>query len=191
MNLAQKTPFQRAMNQFAERKVLDGIQLTGKSLPCSIVKVTGWIVEVKFEVNAAPFTLPNVVVPVASSAYDYLPLQVGDPGTVWAADARLGGLSELGSGTAKLDLAANLSTLVFEPFGKKSYTAPTDPDMRVVQGPNGVLIQTMDGTLSIKIDKNTGKIELTGELWINGKKYLDHDHSGVQTGSGNTGPVVP
>jgi len=205
-NLAQKTPFQRAMNQFAERKVLDGIHLTGKSLPCSIVKVEGWIVTVKFEVNAAPFTLPNVTVPVASSAYDYLPLQAGDPGNVWASDARLGGLSELGAGAAPLSLAANLSTLVFEPFGKKSYVAPSDPLVRVVQGPNGVTIQTLDGTTttfvltktSITMTRGSSSVTMSDSeidlnsptIKLNGKVWDTHQHSGVQTGSGDSGPVV-
>lgn len=203
-NLAQKTPFQRGMNEFARRKVLDGLQVVGKSLPCSIVSVDGWIVEVKFEVNAAPFTLPNVTVPVASSRYDYLPLQVGDPGVVRAADARLGGISGLGSGTANLSLPGNLSSLVFDPIGNKEYEAPSNPNVRVVQGPDGVTIQDLDSDTTIVLTKTNLKmtrdstsieldgtnVKITGTLYINGVKYLDHEHSGVQTGAGNTGPVV-
>lgn len=187
---AQKVAFARSQNEFAEKKVRDGLQLTGKSLPCSIVSVDGWIVTVKFEVDAAPFTLPQITVPVASSNYDYLPLKAGDPGVVRAADARVSAIAGLGGGTAKLGTPANLATLVFEPIGNKEWETPDDPDVRVVQGPGGVLVQTMDGSLSIKLDKTNGRIEVTGELWINGKKYLDHEHSGVQSGGSNSGGVV-
>lgn len=204
-NLAQKLPFQKAMNQFAERKVRDAIQIDGKSLPCSVVKLDGWIVEVKFEVNAAPYTLPNVTVPVASSLYDYLPLQVGDVGVVRAADARVSGISELGSGTANLSLAANLSSLVFEPIGKKSYTAPSNPNVRVVQGPNGVTIQDLDSDTTVVLTKTeltmtrgSSVLKITdseitidaSSVKINGHDFDAHEHSGVQTGGSNTGPVA-
>lgn len=202
---AQKVPFARSANEIARKKALDAIMLTGKALPASIVSIAGWIATVKFELDAKPWTLQNVVVPVASSLYDYLPLQEGDPGVLRAADARLGGLSELGGGVAKLDAKpANLATLVFEPFGKKSWSPPSDPAVRVVQGPNGVTIQTLDGSSTIVLTKTDikmtrggtaveldgTKVNVTGELWINGKKYLNHEHSGVQAGSSDSGGVV-
>jgi len=218
---AQKTAFGRTFNQAAEKKVRDGIQLLGKSLPCSIVEVDGWIVTVKFEVDAAPFTLPNVTVPVATSLYDYIPLREGDPGVVRAADARLGGISGLGGAAPKLSLAANLSTLVFEPIGNKTWPPPDDPLMRVVQGPNGVIVRDLESestvtltaeeikvergaaSASFKDDKievilggasirlENDEVHIEGELYINGAKYLDHEHSGVQAGGSNTGGVVP
>lgn len=219
---AQKTAYGRSFNQAAEKKVRDGIQLLGKSLPCSVVELDGWIVTVKFEVDAAPFTLPNVTVPVASSKYDYLPLEVGSPGVVRAADARLGGLSGLGGGTASLSLAANLSTLVFEPFGHVTdddWVPPDDPAMRVVQGPNGVIVRDLASestitltadeikaergaaSVSLKDDKielvlggakitlEDDKVKIVGELIINGAAYLSHTHTGVQSGGSNTGGV--
>lgn len=199
---AQKTAFGRSANELARKKALDAIQITGKSLPCSIVSISGWIATVKFEVDAAPFTLQNVIVPVASSQYDYLPLQAGDPGVVRAADARLGGLSGLGGGVAKLvTTPGNLSTLVFEPFGKVAYTAPADPLMRVVQGPNGVIVQTLDGSAFVKITKDLmtltcGSATITlnkdGTITIGGIVWGTHEHTGVQTGSAKTGgPTGP
>lgn len=218
-NNAQKTPLAQTLNEFAASKIAGALQLTGKSLPCSIVSIAGWIATVKFEVDAAPFTLPNVTVPVASSLYDYLPLQKGDPGIVRAADARLGALSELGGSTPPIGGAANLATLVFEPFGKKSYAAPSDPKVRVVQGPNGVTIQDLATNSTIVLTKtgitltrgnavvtmtdasvvvacggnnvtvDSSGIEINGTLTINGKAYLAHEHGGVQAGGSFSGGV--
>lgn len=220
---AQKTAFARSANELAYKRANDAISAGGKELPCTIVSVTGWIVTVKFQVQG-PFTLPNLTLPVASSLYDYLPFQVGDPGCVRAADARLGGLSELGTGTAKYPATVgNLSALVFEPFGKKSWSPPDNPNLRVVQGPDGVIIQDLESDSTITLLKtsivlkrgddvtatltadhaelafgSTGlvkvsdnRVDLKGELYINGNKYLDHKHSGVQVGGANSGVVVP
>lgn len=220
MDNAQKIAIARSQNEFAKKKVLDGIQLTGKDLPCSVVSLSGWIVTVKFELDAAPWTLPNVTVPVDSSEYDYLPLQVGDPGVVRAADARLGGLSGLGGGTAKLKATpGNLSTLVFSPFGKKAWSPPGNPNLRVVQGPDGVLIRDLasnstilltateitatrgGSSASIKdasaviahggnnVTVDASGVAINGTLSINGKAYLAHEHTGVQAGGSNSGGV--
>lgn len=201
---AQKVAFARSQNEFAEKKARDALQLTGKSLPCSVVSVKGWIVTVKFEVDTSPFTLPQITVPVASPQFDYLPLRVGDPGVVRAADARVSAIAGLGGGTAKLGLPANLAALVFEPIGNAGWEVPSDADVRVVQGPGGVLVQTMDGdaTVLIKSDAITmtrgggsvtikdGEVDIVGTLKINGKAYLSHEHSGVQAGGSNSGGVV-
>src|ERR1700743_7474 len=118
---AQKTPFQRSMNRFAEQKALSAIQITGKSLPASVVAVDGSIVTVKFEIQAntsnSPFTLPNVTCPLAGPECIRYPTQSGAKGMVVSADAYLGGMSGLGGGVASLGLQANLSALVFFPFG--------------------------------------------------------------------------
>lgn len=194
---AQKVPLARSLQQTAQRRVLDAIQIQGKELPCSIVKVDGWIVTVKFELEAPPFTLPQITIPVFWSTYDYIPLQKGDLGVVMAIDAYLGGVSGLGGGTAQLGIVPNLTALGFVPCGNKNFTAPDSPDKRVIQGPKGAQVRTLDGSLKIDVDKDTGdititatgKVNLNGNLYINGKHYLDHEHTGVQSGSSNSGGV--
>jgi hypothetical protein len=189
-NNAQKTPLAKTLPAFTAKTVIDQLQLQGKELPVSIVSVTGWIVVVKFEIDTKDFTLPQITVPVFMSNYDYLPLQAGDKGVVMSIDTYLGGVSGLGGGTAQLGVVPNLTPLGFVPVGNKTWPAPTDPNKRVVQGPKGAALQTMDGALSVVVDKDSGKVLITGELWINGKKYLNHEHTGVQTGSGISGGVT-
>lgn len=40
------------------------------------------------------------------------------------------------------------------------------------------------------VDVTAARINLNGELWINGSKYALHKHSGVQSGGSQTGGVV-
>jgi len=141
---AQKTWFGRDLNRFAEQKALDALQLTGKALPASVVSVAGSIVTVQFEISAAPFTLPQVTVPILGPEYIRFPTQVGDKGFVVPADARLGAMSGLGKGTASLALPANLSALVFAPFGNKDWSATDDAQAAVIYGPNGAVLRTID-----------------------------------------------
>lgn len=150
---AQKTHLGRTLNRFAERKVAEAIQLTGRGLPCSVVSVAGSIVTVKFEVNAAPFTLPNVTVPVGMPEYIRLPLQAGDKGVVLSADAYLGGVSGLGGGTADLSLRANLSCLIFFPIGNANWSAAVDANALCLYGPDGAIIYSTDKTAMLKVTK--------------------------------------
>lgn len=156
---AQKVPLARAIKQSQQRTIADILQLTGKNLPCSVVSLDGWIVTVKFEIDDPTFTLPQITIPVFSSNYDYLPLQEGDKGLCMSAATYLGGISGLGGGTAGLILLPNLTTLGFVPTGNKEWTGPDDPLVRVIQGPNGVIIQTLDGeTTIVEVLKDTIKM---------------------------------
>ena len=103
-NNAQKTPYARAINQFAEQKVLDAIQTLGKALPCHVVAIAGSIVTVQFDITNTPFTLPNVTCPMFGPEYIRYPTQVGDLGVVISADCYIGGVSGLGGGVAELSL---------------------------------------------------------------------------------------
>lgn len=147
---AQKTPIARTLNEFAVRKAAAAIQLTGRSLPASVVSRAGSIVTVKFEVNSG-YTIPNVTIPVIGSEYIRLPIQPGCKGWVMTADAYLGGMSGLGSGVADLALRANLSDLVWSPLGNKNWDAPDDPDAVVIYGPNGAIIRTIDSSSVAKV----------------------------------------
>lgn len=148
-NNAQKTYLARSLQRFTKGKVADGIQLQGKAFPVSIVTVNNWSVVVKFEVDAAPFTLPNIEVPLSNSLYERPPLQIGDKGWVRPADVRLGAISGLGSGTADLSLPANLAALVFEPISNANWDAPPDKNAYLIQGPNGFILRDVGNDYSI------------------------------------------
>lgn len=169
---AQKNWFGRNLNRFAEGKALDAIALTGKSLPASVVTVFGSIVEVKFEVDAAPFTLPQVTIPLAGPEWIRYPTAVGDKGFVIPSDARLGAMSGLGSGTPKLTLPANLSALVFVPFGNKNWSATDDPNAVVIYGPNGAILRTVSGGAKVTVNA-------TGIVADFGGKTFTLDGSGL------------
>jgi len=212
-NNAQKIPFQRAMNDFAIQKILAALQLRGKNLPCKVVAVSGSIVTVSFEATTTPWTLPQVTVPIAAFEYIRYPVQIGDTGAVFSADARLGGINGLGGGTANLSLPANLSALLFQPVSSALWSATDDPDAVVIYGPNGAVLRDVGKNCSVVVNQTdvtiTGKntvvlqvgsnsitisasgIDIEGTLTINGHSYLVHKHSGVQTGTGDSGGVVP
>ncbi|MGC9216167.1 hypothetical protein [Acidithiobacillus sp.] len=147
---------QRNLNEIGKRAALEAIDNLGKSLPCTIKSVTGQIVTVAFlYANTAPFTLPDLTVPVDSSAYDYVPYQPGDTGVVRPTDIYIGNISGLGSPTPTNTKAPNLSALVFTPVGKKSFAA-ANPNARIIQGPDGGIMQTTQGTPSSVVTNQSG-----------------------------------
>jgi hypothetical protein len=213
----QKTPFAGSINDFARAKAQDAIQLTGRSLPCSVVQAQGAIVRVKFEVQSSVFTLPNVTVPLFGPEYIRYPIQKGDKGVVFAADAYLGGMSGLGGGVADLTQRANLSTLVFFPIGNKAWTI-VDPNAVTIYGPNGVVFRDTNSASTFTLTPSgmtlktnnftlncggtqvavspagvviTGNLTVTGTV-IGGTDSINlqaHVHSGAG-GTGTSGPPV-
>lgn len=213
-NNAQKTPLTKSLNDFALRSAADALQLMPKRLPVSVTAVgdNGATVTVKFEVTTK-FTLPKIVVPVETSVYRREPIQVGDKGWVQAADARLGGVSGLGTGTPDLTPPANLGALVFSPIGNKDWDPSPDPDAYFLQGPNGVYFQDVGANCTLiltptgialvgkdnisftvgssSITMSSSEIDLNATtIKLNGKVWATHGHSGVTTGGGVTGPVA-
>jgi hypothetical protein len=209
----QKTPFGKSMHDFVGAQSFDSLQLLGKDLPASVVSVDGSIVTVKLEIDNAPFTLPQITVPLIGPEYLRFPIQPGCKGRVTSTDARIGAMTGLGLGTASLAPPGNLSALVFEPLGNADWTPPTDPNKLEGYGPAGVILRdsasnctvvitttmvtiTAADTATMQVGGNSitvdsGGIHITGTLDINGAPYLAHIHSGVTTGSGDTGGVVP
>lgn len=153
LDTSQKTPYARAINQFAENKVRDAIALEGKAIPASVTAVAGSIVTVKFELNAA-YPLPSVTIPMAGSEYIRIPVQVGDKGMVTPSDFYLGGVSGLGGGTAGVNLPANLSALVFIAISNKGWSTAEDPNKVILYGPNGAILRTVDKTAMVNVDPN-------------------------------------
>ena len=191
-----KTYLGANLNRFAEKKVADAIQVQGKALPCRVVAVSGGIATVAFEVTSS-FTLPQVSVPVAESIYVRLPVQVGDLGVVRPIDVYLGGVSGQGGGVASLATPANLGALVYEPVASAGWPS-VDGSKVIVQGPGGAVVQSIGGGASVTL--TTSAITLTAGghtlvinssgISLDGKEFAAHVHSGVQTGSGDTGPPV-
>jgi len=134
-----KTPFALSQNQFARDKALDAIQLTGRSLPARVVKASKSFMTVSFQISSI-FTLMQVTVPLIGPEYIRYPMQSGDGGFLVAADARLGGISGQGGGTATLNQPGNLSALVFIPFATTAWSE-VDPQAVTIYGPNGVVMR--------------------------------------------------
>lgn len=210
-DFSRKIPLHDQINQASTKRALDEIHKRAKSLPCSVVSVDGAIVTVKFEVETG-YTLPNTAMPVATSTYERVPIQVGDMGAAIAIDTYLGAVSGLGGGIATLTQRGNLSTLFFQPMGSSSWDSE-DGTLYVLQGPNGTLMQSMDGSTSVLVDKRNGikvttegkdislsngsgklditggDVKVTGTFYVNDVEFMGHTHTNGNEGS-PTGSVI-
>jgi hypothetical protein len=186
----QKTPVGLSLNSFARNKALDQIARTGRSLPCTVVKVSGAIVTVAFQIQAAPgqaaATLPNVTMPVLGTEYIRAPIQVGCKGLAIAADAYLGGVSGIGGGVATMAQPANLTALVFVPIGNSGWFS-VNGNVLVMYGPQGVTLMDQGmacvftltptgatlalGAIDIKL--SSAGIELDGNVVIDGNLQVN------------------
>lgn len=128
------------MNNFADRKIADALQMAGKVLPASVVSQSGNMVTVSFLLRDIPYTLPQVTIPLFGPQYIRYPMQSGDRGIVIPADTYLGGASGLGGGTADLTPPANLSALVFLPISHTEWEG-VDGQVLTLYGPEGVTIR--------------------------------------------------
>jgi hypothetical protein len=173
-NNAQKTPFAQSINRFAEQKIRGFMQLTGQALPCSVVSVNGSIVTVKFEITSN-YTLPQVTVPVFGPEWIRYPIQVGDKGMVIPADAYLGGVSGLGTGTAGLNLPGNLSALIFMPIANANWSATDDANALVLYGPDGVVIRDKGAHCKIVLTPTNITVTVPGgqTVTINGMTVIN------------------
>lgn len=200
-----KQPPTKSLNKFASKKISDAYQLTGKALPCTVVKVAGAIVTVSFDVDAAPWSLPQITVPVASPIYIRLPIQKGDRGGVIPFDVYLGGASGLGGGTANLSQRANLSTGLFVPIGSALWAA-VNANILVLQGPDGTTIQQIGSPVSLTangsgvvinlsggtVAVNGGNVVVTGgDVIADGYSLKTHLTTGVTAGGDLSGPPEP
>ncbi len=156
---AQKTPLAQSLNEFAQKKILDALQITGKALPASVTEVSGSIVTVKFEVSTKDFTLPSVTVPLAGSEYARVPIQKGCKGVVFPADVPIGGVSGLGGGVATFVTPANLAALVFFPIGNKSWAAPESANKYEIWGPDGVIVRSANKKARADFTENSAIVQ--------------------------------
>ena len=159
MSDAQKLHIARTLSLFANQKISDAIQLTGKGLPCSVIAVSGSIITVKFELNSS-FTLPSVTVPMFGGEYIRYPTQIGDKGVVIPMDARLSGISGIGGGVADLSQPANLTPLVFLPISNTDWSG-VDSNSVTIYGPNGVVLRDTGSNSTFVLTPTS--IIITGE----------------------------
>lgn len=148
-NNAQKQFFARQLHQFGDDKVQTWVFQQQKALPCTVESISGALVKVSFQVNWAPFTLPKVLMAKAQSAWSREPTQVGDKGLAVPCDIYLGGQTGLGGGVADGFYRGNLSCLIFQPVSNKNFSN-LDPNIHYIIGPGGAILQTEDGTVTIK-----------------------------------------
>jgi hypothetical protein len=184
--------FQKDQNAAAINRAKQAISLTGKALPCRVVSVSGSIVTVAFEVNTAPWTIPQIAIPKAESNWIRMPTQVGDFGMVVPSDVYLGGVSGLGGGVATMARAGGLGALLFVPVSNKN-SPPDNPNAAQVMGPQGAIIRTEDGNASIVVSGSGITLNFGGKtvvlnsagFTIDGILFDTHIHNvvGVQPGS--------
>jgi hypothetical protein len=158
-----KNPFYQTMPTAAKDVAQSLIDISGKSIPASIVEIdkTNTIVKVKFEVET-DYTLPVVQCPVIGPEYVRLPLKVGDKGYVSYASFYLGGMSGIGGGKATLDQWPNLSCLVFNPLGNTDFEETPNQNAVVNWGPEGVINQDKDA--EIRASFLTDGVEITRNI---------------------------
>lgn len=80
MTISQRLNFAKSMNNFAEVKIAEAMELVGKILPATVVRQSGKMITVSFSLTNIPFTLPQVTIPLFGPEYVRYPMQpeIGD-----------------------------------------------------------------------------------------------------------------
>lgn len=202
MDQSRKLPIYSSLVETARKASTRAVHMDGRSMPATVVSVSGSIVTVNFELDS-DFTIPQIQVPVFGAEYIRQPIQKGCKGVVIASDYYLGAMSGLGPGRAKLPKRGNLSNLVFFPIGNAGWSS-VDQDTLTMYGVSGVkILDKLGGSSYVSVKegvttlsngsatvKLTGsKVEITGTLVINGQQYTAHTHSNGNEGN-PTGGVI-
>jgi hypothetical protein len=201
MTNAQKTPLSRTLSQYVSQRATDEIRKRGRSLPGTVLSVSGSIVTVNLDL--AGKTLPRVTMPVFGPEFIRYPIQIGDKGVCFPVDVSIAGVSGLGSGTPDDTLQTNLSTLVWFPVGNKGWTAPpgSDGNTLALYGHLALLLlDSINADSSVKLASNgitltfgSGSITMNSSgitlsfgshsvvinssgVTIDGKVFLTHEH---------------
>lgn len=198
MSISLKKPFNVSMTRYGQQ-ILEDVQKTmGQALPCHVVARNGAIVTVAFDVQPPEgVVLPQVKCPILESVYLKLPIKVGDIGVTIPVGANIAPAAGLGGKAAPFMVTPlNMSSLIFVPIGNLGWSNP-DGTATIVTSQNGSSVVTI-GDSGITMQKGSSSISITssgvainGTLSINGTPYLTHKHSGVTTGTGTSGVVVP
>lgn len=175
----------------------------GKALPASVITVQGRIVTVRLEVDCNP-ALPPLNVPIAENEYMRVPIQPGCKGLVVSADVSLGQMTGMGARRPALnDSSPNLSSCLFLPLSHAEWEK-LDGNMLQLYGVAGVQVtDRLNGSSTVTLTKDSvtlstgaatvtlsgGRVEINGELVINGQPYKAHQHSNGHNGA-PTGGVI-
>lgn len=195
MTIQQKIPLSRTLSTFAQRKALDEIAKLGLALPGTVAAVSGAIITANFEVKG--LTLPQVQMPLAGPEYIRFPIQVGDKGLAIPASVYLGGVSGLGGGTATAVQRGNLATLFWMPISNTDW-ASVGSNVVTIYGPSGVTIRDTSAASIINLTPTEISMSCGGHtilinsagVAIDGKLFLTHMHTLVQSGGSDSGPVA-
>ena len=218
MDQSRKLPIFQNLVETARQQSQRTEHMSPRTMPASVVSVSGQIVTVKFEVKSE-FNLPQIQVPIFGSEYIRIPVQPGCKGILIPSDYYLGGISGLGAGTATLAKQGNLSNLSFFPIGNKNWSS-VDKDTLTLYGVKGVeimdkqggnslisikddAISMTNGSSSVTVSSNGSEIShgsnsvkadssgvtVTGTLTINGMEFTAHTHTNGNQGA-PTGGVI-
>lgn len=199
MSIDNKLNFASSMNRFTERKIENALQKSGKVLPASVVKQTGNMITVSFELRDIPYVLPQVTIPLFGPQYIRYPMQPGDKGIVIPADTYIGGVSGQGGGIADMTPPANLSALVFLPISNTEWQG-VDGQVVTVYGPEGVTLRDSGSNTTFLLKPDSIAIStpdsftvtvggtvfsLTGSKWS-----LSGDAGHLQDSVASTSPAI-
>lgn len=198
-DFATKAWVQSSLNEIARARVNERIDREGRALPCRVVSIEGAMVTVAFELDSNPYTLPNIELPKAESPWVRMATQPGDKGLTLPANVYLGHISGLGARIPNIEHSTDLADLVFVPVSNAN-SPPPNINASTIQGPDGAIIRTTQGSTQSNITVDQSGITLTyggstikldsSGVYIQGKKFLSHEHTGIQPGSSDTGGVA-
>lgn len=190
------------------------MQEIDKMMPCQVVAIQGNRVSVQILVNMVSTAgkqtkraqIPNIPIyqPSAGGYIIRFPVKAGDLGWIKATDTDISlFLQNLKQCPPNTNLIHKFDSAVFWPDNMGNGIAIAGGDA------SNLVIQTYDGTTKISVGAGTvaitaptsvtitspvvnmsGNLVVSGEVTGNGKVLSTHVHSGVQTGSGDTGPPV-
>ncbi|PXM01155.1 hypothetical protein [Klebsiella variicola] len=199
MTISQRLNFAKSMNNFAEVKIAEAMELVGKVLPATVVRQSGKMITVSFSLTNIPFTLPQVTIPLFGPQYVRYPMQPGDRGIVIPADTYIGGMSGLGGGVADLTQPTNLSALVYLPISNTEWQ-DVDGQVVTVYGPEGVTLRDSGSNTTFLLKPHSIAIStpdsftvtvggtvfsLTGSKWS-----LSGDAGHLQDSVASTSPAI-
>lgn len=144
---SRRLPLQAQIADAAVSKAQEVLETHGLGLPCKIVQVLGALVKVEFLL--AGVSLPQLTIPLATCLYDRPPYQFGDLGVAISLNASPAFISGQNDQQTQLNATGNLGSLVFFPVASTKWDAVPDPNMYLVQGPNGFIVRSIDGSVSI------------------------------------------
>lgn len=164
MTISQKLNYAKSMNNFAENKINDQLQIQGRALPAVVVAQSGKMITVSVSINSE-FTIPELTIPIMGPEYVRYPMQAGDKGVVLPMGTYIGGMSGQGGGTADLTVPQNLSALVYLPFSNTEW-ADVDPNVVTVYGPEGVTLRDADSNTTFLLAPDSIAIKTVSNFTV-------------------------